>query len=496
MCTKLIGCEKEIIECLVAIYSQRSEQFTSNIKMWPLRFASICAVIIFAESAYERIGYFWQITDLHFEPHFSINGDPRKGCVRPDNDGGSRSSRKPAGRFGDYSCDAPWALIKSAAETMYSRQGDNVEFVLWTGDALSHSARRSSEIQQLELLQNLTDLLAQTFSSQFIFPALGHDDPLARKELGRMWIRWLPTDSITTFDSGGYYLIERKTHKLQIVVLNTNLMKRNDNDEEARKQWDWLNIVLQKCQNNKETVYLVGHMPPGSDERQRGGNHHAHYAYTDHHNKRYLKLVRKFADIIVGQFFGHLHSDSFRVIYNDNGRPVSWAMIAPSVTPRRTTDGANNPGLRLYKFDKDTGQVLDYTQYYLDLGRLSRHPGVIDWEVEYNFSSYYGLSNISPLSLHTLAEKLTQSSTNEKPSFNKYYKANSVRMYSSSTTSCDNCAHTHYCAITRVDYEEYEQCVKTAASALASSSLGHKNVLYAVVLLFSLVLSLLPMLTN
>lgn len=31
-------------------------------------------------------------------------------------------------------------------------------------------------------------------------------------------------------------------------------MKRNDNDEEARKQWDWLNIVLQKCQNNKETV--------------------------------------------------------------------------------------------------------------------------------------------------------------------------------------------------------------------------------------------------
>lgn len=69
-------------------------------------------------------------------------------------------------------------------------------------------------------------------------------------------------------------------------------------------------------------VYLVGHMPPGSDERQRGGNHHAHYAYTDHHNKRYLKLVRKFADIIVGQFFGHLHSDSFRVIYNDNGRQI------------------------------------------------------------------------------------------------------------------------------------------------------------------------------
>lgn len=39
------------------------------------------------------------------------------------------------------------------------------------------------------------------------------------------------------------------------------------------------------------------------------------------------------------------------------GTPVSWAMIAPSITPRRNNEGPNNPGLRLYKFDQDTGQV-------------------------------------------------------------------------------------------------------------------------------------------
>ena len=39
------------------------------------------------------------------------------------------------------------------------------------------------------------------------------------------------------------------------------------------------------------------------------------------------------------------------------GRPVSWIFIAPSVSPKRTSGGANNPGLRLYKFDTDTGQV-------------------------------------------------------------------------------------------------------------------------------------------
>nr|CAI5846210.1 unnamed protein product [Callosobruchus analis] len=171
-------------------------------------------------------------------------------------------------------------------------------------------------------------------------------------------------------------------------------------------------------------VYLVGHIPPGSNERQRGAYPPSHISYSDHHNKRYLKIVRRYASIIVGQFFGHLHSDTFRVIYGENGltvgrllgalfqydhefldatavsfhnqryyvifrhyrngfgadskkarlkelgprftlrlkslqkgRPISWALLAPSVTPKRNNDGPNNPGLRLYKFDKDTGQV-------------------------------------------------------------------------------------------------------------------------------------------
>lgn len=32
-------------------------------------------------------------------------------------------------------------------------------------------------------------------------------------------------------------------------------------------------------------------------------------------------------------------------------------MMAPSVTPKKQNVGSNNPGLRLYKFETDTGQV-------------------------------------------------------------------------------------------------------------------------------------------
>lgn len=46
------------------------------------------------------------------------------------------------------------------------------------------------------------------------------------------------------------------------------------------------------------------------------------------------------------------------------GMPVSWIMIAPSVTPKKTNIGSNNPAMRLYKFDTDTGQVSTYTVFH------------------------------------------------------------------------------------------------------------------------------------
>lgn len=42
---------------------------------------------------------------------------------------------------------------------------------------------------------------------------------------------------------------------------------------------------------------------------------------------------------------------------NIAGKPVSNIYMTPSVTPKRSSSGFNNPGIRLYKFNSDTGQV-------------------------------------------------------------------------------------------------------------------------------------------
>ena len=73
--------------------------------------------------------------------------------------------------------------------------------------------------------------------------------------------------------------------------------------------------------------------------------------------------MQVYSDVIAGQFFGHAHTDSFRVIYDDYGsvigylfknilyfkiltipnlkknleksdRPISWILLAPAVSPR------------------------------------------------------------------------------------------------------------------------------------------------------------------
>ncbi|TMW44052.1 hypothetical protein DOY81_010869, partial [Sarcophaga bullata] len=76
--------------------------------------------------------YFWHITDLHLDTIYSTQGDVMRSCWRIERQPPSSSTHLP-GRYGDYLCDSPWSLIESAAKAMKSRQGDNVEFVLWTG---------------------------------------------------------------------------------------------------------------------------------------------------------------------------------------------------------------------------------------------------------------------------------------------------------------------------------------------------------------------------
>ena len=79
-----------------------------------------------------------------------------------------------------------------------------------------------------------------------------------------------------------------------------------------------------------------------------------------------------------------------------------------------TETGANNPGLRLYKYDTEAGevngqwpvalcvvtiiwpmlQIVDYDQYYLNLTDVISG-GPEQWQKSYSMLDYYGLQSLS-----------------------------------------------------------------------------------------------------
>ncbi|KAL4710797.1 hypothetical protein ACJJTC_009346 [Scirpophaga incertulas] len=408
-----------------------------------------------------KIGYFWHITDLHYDP-FHNSPEFHRGCKH--NRGSSEHNHRNS-RHRDHTCDSSWPLIQSAAAFMAERHPDTLEFVLWTGDILSSSMEHMSEDFKLEAVRNVTDVLSRTFSSQFVFPALGHNDPPPSRRLVDMWMQWLPTEALQTFETGGYYTIEQSHSKLRIVVLNSVLWSggaaRSDgsHSHRGRAQWEWLEQVLLKARRKNEMVYLVAHAGPGVEERHNAGSSSASGGgeLIPSANARLLHVIKAFSDVIAGQFYGHRHADTFRLIYRE-GRPVSWAFLAPSLTPRGA-GSISNPGLRLYKFDSNTGKVLDYTQYYLD---VTNTRGEAHWMVEYNLTQYYGLREVSATSLDALADRLRNH--HDRGIFAKYLAALRVR-HSSDISECDSaCVHVHYCAVTRADYHEFRACVRNPAS--------------------------------
>lgn len=76
---------------------------------------------------YLRItGYFWQVTDFHYDANYSSTGDPSHMCHHGNN------SSSNIGNYGNYHCDAPWQLITSAVRAMHKLQ-PNPDFIVWTG---------------------------------------------------------------------------------------------------------------------------------------------------------------------------------------------------------------------------------------------------------------------------------------------------------------------------------------------------------------------------
>ncbi|XP_786766.1 acid sphingomyelinase-like phosphodiesterase 3b [Strongylocentrotus purpuratus] len=410
-------------------------------------------------------GNFLHISDVHYDPFY---GDG----VYPTSSSCSEAIDPAQYPLGNHHCDSPWALVESVFQAMADTMTSETDFIVWTGDtpgAIDLSHLNTTKV--LSMIQNVTSEMRERLPADIrVFPAIGnHDnyprhilDPAPnefRDSLAEVWDPWLANyqDANDTFKSGGYYVTPINGN-LWMVVLNTAMYYYKDPLTEGiadpAGQFDWLEDTLEAAQTAGKKVFINAHILPGSLEGE------TKISFQTSFNVRYLEINRKYSNVIKGQFFGHHHYDSFRILYDDTGLPINALYVQPSVTPRQTP-APRNPSFRMVTYDRDTGDIIDIHQYYLDISMDKP-----TWELEYRATEAYNIADLSPVSLDQLVDKFS-SEESSPDAFERYYLYNTVM---ASAGECDeDCRKLHICAITKLDIPEYEDCIAGSGNVVRGS---------------------------
>jgi sphingomyelin phosphodiesterase acid-like 3 len=416
------------------------------------------------------LGRFWHITDLHWDPDYVIGGDPNHMCHSA-----TEQSQNKAGPFGDYSCDSPESLVKSAFQFMRS-EDPNPNFIIWTGDTVPHlNDDQLSPEAVIHIIESVTNWLKDQFPSTPVYPVLGNHDwwpahqivegpNMFYRNFSRIWGQWLPPSAVNTFLTGGFYTV-MADENLRLICLNTALYYTGDQKTKDLKdpagQLAWLRNVLELARSEGTAVYIMGHVAPGWNGKNGWNNMHKHL------NTAYLQVLSEYSNIIVAHFYGHEHSDSIRLYYSNYSNPMSpsgFMFLAPSLTPWHSSwdpsYAPNNPGLRKFYYDNtvESGDyaVIDYEQYYTNLP-LDNGNNKISWQLEYTFSSNYNVTTV--LNANAIAQVFRHLSADDSL-FQRYVYYQSVSWNGISICS-GKCKKTQLCAIQWADMNQYQKCINS-----------------------------------
>ncbi|KAH6922789.1 hypothetical protein HPB50_019080 [Hyalomma asiaticum] len=207
------------------------------------------------------------------------------------------------------------------------------------------------------------------------------------------------------------------------------------------------------------TVFISGHVGPGYYSRSLVGQR-ATVVFFDDMNERYQDLIAQYKDVVAGQFFGHQHMNAFVILSDKNGNSMH---LAGSVTPwgskdpvYRTLSEPTNPSVRLYTYRRSTGELLDYSVYYLDLDKANAAAASqqqAEWEFLYSASKEFGQQDLSTESMVELAHRLTSS----PELLSRYINLTSALK---DTGPCDaTCRQTMLCAILGSRRDSHTACI-------------------------------------
>ncbi|KAL4235939.1 hypothetical protein ACF0H5_004328 [Mactra antiquata] len=384
---------------------------------------------------------------------------------------GNTSDNVNIGNYGNYLCDAPWQLITSAIQAMYKIHPEP-DFIVWTGDSVPHVDNKDLDVDKVyTLIGNVTDELRTVFPNITIYPVLGNHDPYPANMMpydvegtkyykgildNSGWTDILGHNESHQFHNGGYYS-SHISEKIKLLGLNTNLYYDQDkltkDLADPADQFNWMEEQLKSARRKDEKVYIIAHVPPGKFELVED----MAWFYGSY-NRKYLEILETYADVIEAQLYGHEHTDSFRIQFDGQGKPIGIMLLSPAVTPWKSTlpgVGANNPAIRLFQYDPQSGALKKYVQYFLNLTKANIDSDPTKWEKEYDTSDVYAVDNLRPAAMH---EVLKGFNKKENEAFKHYLDYNSVKWLVNQVCN-ESCFTRHICAISQLDFDNYKTCI-------------------------------------
>ncbi|XP_021710800.1 sphingomyelin phosphodiesterase isoform X1 [Aedes aegypti] len=372
------------------------------------------------------------LSDTHFDPYYAegSNADCNEPlCCRLTN-GRPTTPNGAAGKWGDYrKCDTPQRTVDHMLSHIAETHSD-IDFIIWTGDLPPHDVWNQTKEENLKVLKETVKQMSEKFPGIPIFPALGNHEsapvnsfppPYVQQvdssiswlydELDIQWRRWLPASVSHTVRRGAFYsVLVRPGYR--IISMNMNYCNNKNwwlllNSTDPATELSWFIYELQSAEFANEKVHVIGHIPPGHSDCLKVWS------------RNYYKIVSRYENTIVAQFFGHTHFDEFEVFYDphDLSRATSIAYIGPSVTPYYDL----NPGYRIYYIDGDhdhtTRLVVDHESWIMNLKEANLYDYPI-WYKLYSTRAAYTMRSLRPVDWDILINNMTDN----KELFDLYYK--------------------------------------------------------------------------
>jgi Predicted phosphohydrolases len=443
------------------------------------------------------------LSDIHFDPFH----DPAKAKqldAAPETEWKAILSSQPSAdqqktfealqkQCGAKGVDTPFNLLESSLAAVKTKQPD-AKFMMVSGDLVVHdfSCRYKALFPQstpaayqafvLKTIAFVSAELRGVFPGLPVLTALGNNDSgcvdyrldpnsefLAKS--GEVLSRGVPglaqEAMASQFLAEGDYsiLMPPPMKNTRLIVLDNTFLSPKyktcagkSDGKGAGEELSWLRAQLANARQQRQRVWVVGHIPPGIDpyataEKFKdvcGGEDPVMFLTSS----ELPDLLVEYADVIKLGIFAHTHMDEFRLLgpsmFDEAAaaRPSVAIKMIPSISPVHD----NKPSFTVATINPETAALQDYTVI-----AASNETGEdAKWMPEYSFDRTYRQAKFSPAALKSLIDKFHSDNLAILPESESYLRNYYVGDRSAQLAPFWS---PYVCALNHYKAQEYAACV-------------------------------------